>query len=79
MATDPVHLALYAALEALSDALTGEIVDGQLHATPRPAPPRSPPRRSAGSCTRRFSAVAVVPAAGGSSTSRRFTSFAGSS
>ena len=29
---------LYAALEALPHDLTGEIVDGQLHATPRPGP-----------------------------------------
>ena len=41
MATNPTATSLYAALEALPEHLTGEIVDGQLHATPRPAPPHS--------------------------------------
>ena len=41
MATNPIATSLYGALEALPDGLTGEIVDGQLHATPRPAPPHS--------------------------------------
>ena len=41
MATDPTASSLYAALEALPEQLVGEIVDGQLHATPRPAPPHS--------------------------------------
>lgn len=38
MASNPIETSLFAALEALPDGLTGEIVDGQLHATPRPAP-----------------------------------------
>lgn len=41
MATNRVEISLYAALDALPEGLTGEIVDGQMHATPRPAPPHS--------------------------------------
>ena len=37
MATNPYLLSLYEAIEALPEGYTGEIVDGQLHAHPRPA------------------------------------------
>ena len=67
--------ATYEDLERLPDNFVAEIVDGELHASPRPAPRHA----SAGSVVgaglgRPFTRAAAVRAAGGSCTSRNFTS-----
>ena len=36
-ATNPRHSSLYAAIESLPEGVTGEIIDGQLYAHPRPS------------------------------------------